>query len=367
MVVLRASSLSKLQHKEGDTTLASCEKYTHEAVCSQSAHVSREHANPANPDIDRQRTHLNYSFPMDHHGLSPFAYYKKRIKETYLYGRGSKREKDAVTGVGWIVSLPKELIGNEEKERAFFQATYNFISDRYGPENIINNAVHMDESGVPHIHVLFAPITKINHDVIQYKTVKTTHAERLPSGRYEYTYRFRQDDNGARIKLKNYARISDYYDEKIDANSVLNKMELRNFHPDLQKYLSDHGIEGKVCTGKTGTNFTVKELKSFTKATGIHLDDIKESIGEKSILEGIVDRDIKISALEEKITELEKSIEQKNIALQQAQDAIRSYEKKIEIQHSNPNLNWGTYSSWESKGHSGWGTSDKKNDIEEQW
>lgn len=39
---------------------------------------------------------------------------------------------------------------------------------------------------------------------------------------------------------------------KICANDVLDRRELRNFHPDLQRYLDAHGLEdARVMTGVT--------------------------------------------------------------------------------------------------------------------
>ena len=50
------------------------------------------------------------------------------------------------------------------------------------------------------------------------------------------------------------------------ANDVLDRRELRNFHPDLQRYLDEHGLEdAHVMTGVTraqGGNRTVAELKA---------------------------------------------------------------------------------------------------------
>lgn len=52
---------------------------------------------------------------------------------------------------------------------------------------------------------------------------------------------------------------------KICANDVLDRRELRNFHPDLQRYLDEHGLEdAHVMTGVTkrqGGNRTVAQLK----------------------------------------------------------------------------------------------------------
>lgn len=131
------------------------------------------------------------------------------------------------------------------------------------------------------------------------------------------------DDKGEKIRLKNYAKKSDYYDEKIDANSVLNKIELLNFHPDLQKYLISHGIEGTVITGKTGTNFTVKELKEFTANTGLHLDEVKEMQGDKSLLESFVEHDARVHSLEQ-------IVEEKNLLIESLQEKILSRDTIID-------------------------------------
>ena len=327
--------------------MASTKKFSHAAMCDENGHIDREHDKPGNTDIDPERTHLNYSFPMSYDAIKPFQYYKQRVGEVYMYGRGSRREKEAITGCGWIVTLPKELYGNPEKEKAFFKGVYDFIEKRYGKENIINNSVHYDEGGLPHIHVIFSPITKLEHDVVQYKTKRTKQAVKLESGRWEYKY-IHVDKNGKPVdetnpetwvKLNNYARMSDYYDEKVDCNSVLNPIELRHFHPDLQQYLTENGIEGKVVTGKTGTNFTVKELKDFTSKTGMHLDEVKEMMHDNtSLLENFVEKDAKVVQLEDAVAKKDAVIEAlkneiltKNLAIDKADKSAEIAQKDEQI------------------------------------
>ena len=57
-----------------------------------------------------------------------------------------------------------------------------------------------------------------------------------------------------------------FQEYKVCANDVLDRRELRNFHPDLQRYLNEHGLEdAHVMTGVTraqGGNRTVAELKA---------------------------------------------------------------------------------------------------------
>ncbi len=166
--------------------MASVEKYTHEAVQAMIRHNGRDVENPSNKDIDPERTKLNYSFPLEHGGLTDKEYFEQLVGSKYLYGRGTQREKDAIMAFGWIVTLPEELKGNPEKEKAFFEGAFNFISERYGKKNVINNYIHYDEGGSPHLHVLVCAVTKLDHDQVQYKTVKTPNAVRLEAGRYEY-------------------------------------------------------------------------------------------------------------------------------------------------------------------------------------
>ena len=331
--------------------MASVQKFTHDAMCSQKCHVNREYKNPSNQDIAPDRTPLNYSFPMKHNGMDAFSYYKQLIGEKYLYGRGTQREKDAITGCGWEVTLPQENYGDADKEKEFFAAVYDFISNRYGEENIITNAIHYDEAGLPHIHVVFCPVTDLDHDVVQNKTVKTSNAIQLESGRYEYTYRFKLDENGDRIPLKNYAHMSDYFDEKIDSNTVINKAELQHFHTDLQQYLSDNGIDGAVVNGKTGTNFSVKELKDFTQRTGLHLQDVQALQGDRTLLESLTQYEKQNVELKQTFTS---TLEQLSAA--QAALLAKDYElqlaleriKALETELSQKEYIWGNDNSWGS-------------------
>lgn len=81
--------------------------------------------------------------------------------------------------------------------------------------------VHDDEGGQPHLHFCFVPVVE--------------------DPKHEQGY-------------------------KICANDVLDRRELRNFHPDLQRYLNEHGLEdARVMTGVTkrqGGNRTVAQLKA---------------------------------------------------------------------------------------------------------
>lgn len=194
--------------------MASVQKFTEKAVLNQLRHNARMIWNPANPDIDHQKSECNYSLAPDR-GISAYDYFKQRKSELYCY-----RREDVKVMAGWVVTAPKGLPPDRQED--FFRAVYQFLSERYGKENCIQAIVHKDESGQPHLHYCFIPVSP----------------DKKHGG------------------------------EKVCANEVLNRQELRNFHPQLQKYLNEQGIPVKIMTGitaKQGGNRSVKEMKEERK------------------------------------------------------------------------------------------------------
>ena len=320
--------------------MANVEKYTRTQFYALLRHNGRTNNHYSNQEIDTSKTHLNYSIPIDHKGLSQTEYYQKVLDESYLYGRGTCREKQAITAASWIITLPKELLGNQRKEYAFFHAVTSFLLERY--TYLISADVHYDEAGLPHIHVLFLPVTNLDHEKVHYKTQKTKEPVRLKSGRYEYGYRFKLDQEGKKIPLANYAKISDFYDQKLDASSVLNRAELSHFHADLQDYLTKKGIEGKVLTGTTdGMNVSVKKLKELTAHTGYTLDQIKETMPQRTLLESYVEKDAKVKSLEQSLLEKNQTIDVLQNKITELQEGIQKHDFDCSQSTWDSSTEWG--------------------------
>ncbi len=190
--------------------MASVQKFADYEVAAQLNHNERIIAVPSNEDIDHDRTRENYSLAPKR-GISSFDYYKERKAQLHCY-----RRKDVKTMAGWIITAPKDLPLYEH--RKFFETCYQFLSEKYGEKNVIQAIVHCDEGGQPHLHFCFIPTSTDNK----------------------------------------------HGGEKICANDVLTRRELRNFHPELNRFLSEHGIDANITSGITrrqGGNRTVKELK----------------------------------------------------------------------------------------------------------
>lgn len=117
--------------------------------------------NHSNENIDRTRTDQNYDLK-DRNGTTAYAYYKKRIDEIAKQTKvrtGKSIRKDAVTLCSWVVTVPKDLA--EDNHKTFFSEAYNWFANRYGEDNIVTAAVHMDEI-TPHMHLQFTPIIERN-------------------------------------------------------------------------------------------------------------------------------------------------------------------------------------------------------------
>ena len=322
--------------------MAEVEKHTDGAMIMLMKHNERQLTNDSNKDIITERTQLNYSIPLDHGGLTDRDYYKKIVNDSYLYGRGSRREADAITSFSWVVTLPKEISDyttadkeiltylNPEQEKAFFDGALNFVSERYGAENVVHNKIHYDEAGQPHIHIYVVPRKELDHDQVHFKiNRKSKKAVKTESGRWEYQYKYKLDGNGARIEVKNYAKMSDYYDTKLSCMEIINPIELKHFHPDFAEYLRKNNLPGAdaVHTGVTGgKNISVKSMKEFTKNTGMTIDQVKQLDLEKEGLQG------RVSELEKDVKDLHSDIYEKNTAIKDLKQQL--YDTKVAFNRS---------------------------------
>lgn len=212
---------------KGAKQVPSLQKFSSAAVTNQLRHCGREIAKNSNQDIQPELSHLNYDLTPDHGGLRPLDYYRQRLSEVYCYGRS-----DVKTMAGWVVTLPAEIEAGTQEELSFFRATTTFLSERYGRENVVQSIVHHDEgvrdasgqlrAGRPHLHFCFIPVVA--------------------------------DNNPRHVQS-----------EKVCANDLLTKRELSQAQRDLQAYLTENGIEGRIITGGTGQNRTVEQLKAITR------------------------------------------------------------------------------------------------------
>lgn len=195
--------------------MAHVQKYTKGNVQGLSNHWDRKTENHSNPDIDNERSDLNYDL-CEKEG-DTLSRMQDRLSEVHSLNRA-----DLKVCADWVVTLPENLKGDSEKEqRQFFEKTYEFLTDRYGGEkNVLSANVHNDET-TPHMHFAFMPVVF--------------------------------DEKKQR--------------EKVSAKEVLTRKDLKTFHQDLDKFLKQeipHIYKGGVLNDKTIGVDTVKDLKKHS-------------------------------------------------------------------------------------------------------
>lgn len=200
----------KNNNKRGILKMASLIKIEQSAIVNILRHNNRDILDNANEDIQIEESIHNYN--LMEREVSPYQYYLNRKKELYCFNR-----KDVKTLAEWVVTVPKTV--PEKFHKLFFEKTTEFLNEKYGDKNCVNASVHMDEK-TPHLHYDFIPVVN---------------------------------------DLKHGG-------EKICANAILTREELRNFHPGLKKYLENAGIPGAAgihsgITVEQGGNRTVRDMK----------------------------------------------------------------------------------------------------------
>ena len=116
-------------------------------------HDNRERTSRSNPDINKEKTEQNYN-------LVACNDFKSSINERLNTLESTKAvRKDAVVMVQLLVTSDKDFFDKltPKEEQKFFKQALEFISDKYGKDNILAATVHKDEK-TPHMHVNIVPI-----------------------------------------------------------------------------------------------------------------------------------------------------------------------------------------------------------------
>lgn len=222
--------------------MAHLKKNTRGAVPGLAVHFERKTDHHTNKDIDVSKTYLNQDLMAD--GSDMLSRFNACLNDVYCMKRD-----DVKALATWIVTLPEELAESPyEQQSAFFEATTNFLNDRYGQENAVAAVVHYDET-TPHLHYAFVPVVF--------------------------------DDKKARYK--------------VSAKEVLTRHDLQTFHDDLDQDLKkvlpfyEHGI----LNNKTLPFENVAEIKKYNdqfNALKNELADVEENIRAKQAVLKITDQ-----------------------------------------------------------------------------
>lgn len=179
-----------------------------------------------NQSIDKSRTHLNYQVGVVR--SDPKRFVESAIKSVDTKLRSGKKATNVLSD--WVVTLPKnELLNGREKE--FFEQVYKHLVNQVKEENVVGAYIHMDEAQ-PHMHFAFLPI--VQSPVMTNNKSKplknrdgTVKRDRKGTIRYERVQVMGED--GRPLFKRSFAQ-----------SRIYTKGVLKEFHPQLEKALSDH-------------------------------------------------------------------------------------------------------------------------------
>ena len=222
--------------------MAHLKKNTRGAVPGLAVHFERKTDHHSNKEIDVAKTYLNQDLISD--GSDMISRFNARLSDVYCMKRD-----DVKALATWIVTLPEELSeAPYEQQSAFFEATKQFLDDRYGQENAVAAVVHYDET-TPHLHYAFVPVV-------------------------------------FDAKKERY---------KVSAKEVLTRHDLQTFHDDLDQELKSvlPFYEKGILNHKTLPFENVAEIKKYNdqfKALKDELANVEENISAKKALLKVTDQ-----------------------------------------------------------------------------
>lgn len=269
-----------------------CAKYNQKGLGNLLSHYERKNnkfRKYSNESIDKEKTRLNYNLAPEHtEGLYQFI--KNKVIELNI----SKR-KNAIWACDWCLTVPEDIKEDKDKCDRFFKASYEFLKDRYGEENVVSAFCHFDEA-TPHQHFCFIPVVSKQVCEFDMKTVS--------------------------LQTKTVSKVC--------AKECINRVELQTIHSDLQRHLATElSFDAKVVNGATkGKNMSVKELK--------YKSELEKEIREKSEQLEKMKKDI--TAISTNFLNLtEKASKYNNILVEEEQH--RNQEIKTSSEHINNLLN----------------------------
>ena len=202
----------------------------------------------SNPDIDLERTNLNFDFVNDDRTL----YHRVKSRVDDLKENGSRVQKNSVVMYSNVITVPKDVAEawGEEKTTKYFRSCYKFFCEEFGKENVVSAKVHFDETA-PHMHLHFIPVNK---------------------------------ENG-----------------KLQARVVMDRAKINYIHDKLPEYLKELGFY--VVRGKGKTTQNIENIHEYKKVMDIidkqksRLDDMVQELDKTAA--GVIQEKRQLKALQE--------------------------------------------------------------------
>jgi plasmid recombination enzyme len=311
-----------------------------------------------NTNIKNERTKDNITL------VTSDLSYPKRIEKIIDEQHTSKRKvrHDAVRLITTTVELGGDIRNKPEKEQIeFLMATYDYLKNEYGENNIAHASIHVDET-CPHLHFDFVPIKdgslNARSVVGNKKDMKTTQNKLLKTMQDKFPqHDFKRKNATVKgIDRKIWQNIQDQkkkveaeINEKISNFNRNAKIKLSELDEKEQKLISyANGLkerEGRLNASEDEfknkqDNFelyqknTVKKLKDKETQLNQRSEDLVKNEAKQDKKELMLkEREIELNQYQERLKKEEKENEEKEKEIEYKQTLLKSKELRNEREH----------------------------------
>ena len=301
--------MSKAQH-----AILRFAKYKGQTISMIEAHNERmKEAYASNPDIDMQRSKLNF------HPVVPQGKYRE-VSNQIIRNVGCRVRKDSVTAVEVLITASPEFFEKKSRTeiREFFAYAVEFMKSKQNPDTYISAVVHVDEK-TPHMHLCFVPITPDGRlsakEIIGNKKRMTKWQDEFWSYMVKKYPDFERGESASQTGrthipprlFKQAARLNRQKDKLVQLLSEMNAINAKAKSKEIAALLDDY-IPG------------VEELMTKLKKTSLAAREMR---GEIAVLKKAVNSS-KASALRQ--LELEKKVQE----LDDLQYMVESLQKTVD-------------------------------------
>ena len=240
------------------------QKFKSPDVRGMQIHNQRESKNSKNKEIDIERSHLNIDL-VNQGSIN----YNKKVKEIINKGyKGTKAlRKDAVVMNSTLISSDREFFKDmpREKQLEFFKESLNYLSEKYGEDNIVSATVHFDET-TPHMHVCSVPLTcdgKLSAKTIFNRTMLKKLQTELPKHLQEKGFDINRGIEGSErghVEVNEFKKLTKYEEVKALEEEIKLKEEI---------------LKDKIKEINNDKNIDDIKVKNIGKIATINLDDLE--------------------------------------------------------------------------------------------
>lgn len=206
-------------------------------------HVQRENKNYNNPDIDFEKTHLNFDL-LNEKNINFSEVIEKKIEQNYNQKR--KIRLDAVKHIDGIITSDDKFFEqkSDSEIKDFFKNSLEFLEKEYGRENLLYATVHLDEK-VPHMHFGFVPLTKDGRlsakEMLGNKKAMTEFQDRFNDFVNERGFRMNRGTSKLisgkeREEINTFKQITSYHKQDM----VSKGQELQDMNIELERVKEDY-------------------------------------------------------------------------------------------------------------------------------